>query len=326
MLANDARQKDTQALPLLRAGGYLAHGRPQGRRRRPELLDAGADLRESPNTLADGPVFGAYLYNAMWSNLERQLRPGTQPPNGKPISTVGGQIERDGFGNAIGGLRLPELDVPVATYLPNNEVIEALPGCSCRAALVEPVLRPDRQRVPLRPGHTRCALPDPGRLRGPYRKSWICSYTSASCCPRTPRPAQRGHSGRSVACLDCGRAALGPEVDRPRRRAPRLRSAARARHAARALGRVRRAARARRRAHAAGWRSGGSARRCRSTGRRACRCSCCPFSACTARASPRICAARCCPTSIPTSSCSSAAWGSPPRCSSGTSTAASRWA
>jgi hypothetical protein len=71
-------------------------------------------------------VFGAYLYNAMWSNMERQAREAA-PPRQADLGR-GRTIERDEFGNARGGLRLPELDVPVAMYLPNNEVVESLPG------------------------------------------------------------------------------------------------------------------------------------------------------------------------------------------------------
>ena len=39
-----------------------------------------------------------------------------------------GAVVRDAFGNARGGIRLPELDLPVATYSPNNEVdVDAIP-------------------------------------------------------------------------------------------------------------------------------------------------------------------------------------------------------
>ena len=38
------------------------------------------------------------------------------------------QIARDEFGNALGGIRLPELDVPIATYGGHNVVNPLLPG------------------------------------------------------------------------------------------------------------------------------------------------------------------------------------------------------
>jgi hypothetical protein len=79
------------------------------------------DVCEFPmNTSGDGPVFGAYLYNAMWENLELQVRFGIDPPHGELIATGPAGIERDAFGNALGGIRLPQLDVPIATYGPSN--------------------------------------------------------------------------------------------------------------------------------------------------------------------------------------------------------------
>jgi hypothetical protein len=80
------------------------------------------------NTHGDGPIFGAYLLNAMWKNLERQVRDGVPPPQGKPIEFEDGAIARDEFGNALGGLRLPDMDLPIATYLPSNTVdVDAIP-------------------------------------------------------------------------------------------------------------------------------------------------------------------------------------------------------
>jgi hypothetical protein len=38
-----------------------------------------------------------------------------------------GEIARDEFGNALGGIRLPELDVPVATYEPSNVPAQMFP-------------------------------------------------------------------------------------------------------------------------------------------------------------------------------------------------------
>ena len=80
-----------------------------------------------PNTSADGPVFGSYLYNAMWENLAMQASFGIEMPSAPPLDVAGGQIARDAFGNALGGLRLPTLDVPIATYVPINVPNPALP-------------------------------------------------------------------------------------------------------------------------------------------------------------------------------------------------------
>src|SRR5690606_20174794 len=42
---------------------------------------------------------------------------GTEPPRASPLSRGDdGEIRRDADGNALGGLRLPDLDVPTATH------------------------------------------------------------------------------------------------------------------------------------------------------------------------------------------------------------------
>jgi hypothetical protein len=42
------------------------------------------------------------------------------PPPGVVMDVVGGVVQRDGFGNGLGGVRLPALEVPVATYTSGN--------------------------------------------------------------------------------------------------------------------------------------------------------------------------------------------------------------
>jgi hypothetical protein len=80
------------------------------------------------NTLADGPVLGSYVYNAIWKNMEWQVRYGLRPPHGDPIEVVDGQIARDEHGNALGGIRLPYLDAPIASYGFPNVVDPSLPA------------------------------------------------------------------------------------------------------------------------------------------------------------------------------------------------------
>jgi hypothetical protein len=81
------------------------------------------------NTIADGPVYGSYLYNAMWDNMDQQVRHGTAPPPGLVIELDGtGQIARDEFGNALGGVRVPEMDVPTGSHNPPvNQADPTLP-------------------------------------------------------------------------------------------------------------------------------------------------------------------------------------------------------
>ena len=74
-----------------------------------------------PYTMADGPIFGNHVWNAMWENLRIQVTQGVRPPYAPRVLIAGGVISRDSFQNAKGGVRLPELDVPTNSYfLPNN--------------------------------------------------------------------------------------------------------------------------------------------------------------------------------------------------------------
>jgi hypothetical protein len=123
------RQADTRTFRYYEMAGAAHVGIHIGVDLIPNLLSLEDACLHPLNSHADGPVFGAYLLNAMWKNLERQVTERVPPPAGKPISLVDGVIERDEFGNAVGGLRLPELDVPLATYLGSNELNEDnIPG------------------------------------------------------------------------------------------------------------------------------------------------------------------------------------------------------
>ena len=123
----------------------------------PEALSL-EDLCQFPiNSTADGPVFVSYVFNAMWENLERQVRAGKRrkngrwrrrPPAGVTMETgLAGEVLRDSFGNGLGGVRLPALDAPTATYTPGNSADPQLPPflqgigqLSCRlASSVQPL-------------------------------------------------------------------------------------------------------------------------------------------------------------------------------------------
>jgi hypothetical protein len=57
-----------------------------------------------------------YAANAAFAAQERWVAHGTRPPSAPPIETVDGIIQRDADGNDRGGLRLPDIDVPIARY------------------------------------------------------------------------------------------------------------------------------------------------------------------------------------------------------------------
>ena len=54
--------------------------------------------------------------SAAYAALERWVRYGVRPPSARPLEIVDDVIQRDADGNAKGGLRLPDIDVPVASH------------------------------------------------------------------------------------------------------------------------------------------------------------------------------------------------------------------
>jgi hypothetical protein len=56
--------------------------------------------------------------DAALAALQNWVTNGVQPPHGQPIATTPffNIVERDQYQNALGGIRLPEIQVPTATY------------------------------------------------------------------------------------------------------------------------------------------------------------------------------------------------------------------
>jgi len=195
VLAGDSRQTDNSEFRYYEMAGTAHNTLHKGT----EVIPA-ADpffLEEScalpSNTLADGPIFGSYLYNAMWENMEQQVESATAPPSGDlmvateclggandgipcsddsecdsndcadVIECIGGADDgtpcsddsecdsddcsyrpaRDANGNSVGGIRLPQMDLPTATYSFPNPPADNLPisllGLVCRlSGAVEP--------------------------------------------------------------------------------------------------------------------------------------------------------------------------------------------
>jgi Alpha/beta hydrolase domain len=66
-----------------------------------------------------------YAFNGAWRNLERWVREATAPPRAAFVQMTrakasGQTIVVDPFGNAIGGVRMPYVDVPTATWRGNR--------------------------------------------------------------------------------------------------------------------------------------------------------------------------------------------------------------
>ena len=130
----------------------------------------------------------------MWRNLERQVRFRIRRPAREPIRSVDGAVARDRFGNALGGIRLPELDLPVATYSPNNEVIESLPGLlQPSGPLLNLFCVLSGSVFPFDEATLDALYPTPGGTWMRTRSSWLCSCTAL--------PALRGREDLRNAAI-----------------------------------------------------------------------------------------------------------------------------
>ncbi len=59
-----------------------------------------------------------YAVNAALHHLDRWARTGARPPQGPRYEfDASGMLARDGFGNALGGIRYPPVEVPAASYV-----------------------------------------------------------------------------------------------------------------------------------------------------------------------------------------------------------------
>jgi hypothetical protein len=79
---------------------------------------------EPVTTFSDIPEH--YMFDGCLANLEQWVQTGTLPPKAERIQVENGNIVRDEFGNAKGGLRNPYVDVPIKTYKPLST---ACPTC-----------------------------------------------------------------------------------------------------------------------------------------------------------------------------------------------------
>jgi len=111
-----ARQPDTDRIRTWEVAGlahsdayYLARLSEQGVRQFDGFLDLSGVLGQ----MNSGPQ--NFIMNAALRHLDRWVAEGTPPPLAPPIETADGAILRDADGNALGGVRTPHVDVPIAT-------------------------------------------------------------------------------------------------------------------------------------------------------------------------------------------------------------------
>lgn len=101
---------------------------------------AAADLGMDPSATQCTYPMNRYpswrVYNAICDWMHRWVRKGERPPSGDLLRGSGGFFgtgyELDEYGNVLGGVRLPELEVPIATYTTENS---AAPGTDLIAGM-----------------------------------------------------------------------------------------------------------------------------------------------------------------------------------------------
>ena len=86
-----------------------------------DIIKAG--LSVPPMSCNEGPRsrFPSHIFfDAMLRNLDDWVRKDIAPPHGSPIVVVNGEPVADEFGNLVGGLRSPYVDVPTSTWVGNS--------------------------------------------------------------------------------------------------------------------------------------------------------------------------------------------------------------
>jgi len=112
-----ARQADTPMLRTWEIAGTahadaftLAYGTESGRAWAP---DANVDFTPLCGKINDGPQ--TWVVRRAFRALDQWVRGGDAPPKAEPLDIVGGtSIARDADGNATGGIRTPQVDVPTS--------------------------------------------------------------------------------------------------------------------------------------------------------------------------------------------------------------------
>lgn len=127
----DARQPDTSRVRTWEVAGTShadAYGLAQynAQNARDRAINDGRPIS------CDRPVNAMtwrYASNAAYHHLDRWARGLGVPPSGAQIGLLLGTIRRDADGNALGGVRLPDLDAPLAAYGPSNTGGEVVGAC-----------------------------------------------------------------------------------------------------------------------------------------------------------------------------------------------------
>lgn len=110
-----SRQPDTPLFRFWEVAGASHSGRRTVLNSRPLLARDGVAPTVGDCTNPPYPrVPIQHVTNAVFDHMVRWVRDGVQPPSAAPVTTAGAVIQRDARGNALGGIRLAEFDVPTA--------------------------------------------------------------------------------------------------------------------------------------------------------------------------------------------------------------------
>jgi len=95
---------------------------------------AGVKAGETASQFPSPPIYKAALIN-----LIEWVTKGTSPPKAAPIERINGQIVRDKFGNAKGGVRSPYVDVPTVHYIASAPLAAGDDRSRAQHGLQEPI-------------------------------------------------------------------------------------------------------------------------------------------------------------------------------------------
>jgi hypothetical protein len=126
----------------------------------PHTVAIAPTAQERPDGKVDNPLTYRPVVSAAYRHLHRWLVDGTPAPSQPRIEFEGdpAEIKRDENGNTVGGIRLPEMEAPIATYRGRDDTGEGL------SALY---------------GWMRPFTPDELRARYGSRDTYVKSYVDA---------------------------------------------------------------------------------------------------------------------------------------------------
>jgi hypothetical protein len=181
-----SRQPDSAVFRSWEVAGSSHSGRRTALNSRPLALRDGVAPAEG---VCDFPVHprvpSHYVANAVYDHLVRWVRDKTPPPSAAPVTTVGNTIQRDSFGNALGGVRLAEFAVPTAENTGDNA---GSAFCVSMAATCPSIPRPS----------TAC-IPRMHAIRGRWPHSRRPTCKPATSLRKTPRAPTSWPRNRSSA-------------------------------------------------------------------------------------------------------------------------------